>query len=101
MLFLQIFIHSTEETPSLDMDPQLVWMYQISKVFFSSKHTYTTDDARQLSIKQRRCIFHDERKLVTHTSYSYSACMIQCRMEKAREFCGCVPNFYKKIGQYL
>ncbi|XP_075213735.1 sodium channel protein Nach-like [Lycorma delicatula] len=94
---VKIFIHSWEETPNLDMDPQLVWMHQICRVFFSSKHTYTTDDARQLSAKQRRCIFHDEIKLLTHPRYSYSACMTQCRMETARKLCGCVPNFYKEI----
>lgn len=98
IFFLQIYIHSSEEIPSLDMDPQLVWTQQISKIFFSSKHTYTVDDARQLSISQRRCIFHDEQKLVIQSRFSYSACMMQCRMETALRFCECVPNFYKRVG---
>ncbi|KOB74468.1 Uncharacterized protein OBRU01_09119 [Operophtera brumata] len=68
-----IYIHSTEEMAGLEQSAQHSWDNRVEKVSFSVKHTYTTEDARQLSIKQRRCIFADEQKLETSVIYTYSA----------------------------
>ncbi|CAB0005646.1 unnamed protein product [Nesidiocoris tenuis] len=48
-------------------------------------------NARQLSIKQRKCVFKDEIKLKTAKEYSQWACMNECRMKLAMERCSCVP----------
>ncbi|RZF46404.1 hypothetical protein LSTR_LSTR012450 [Laodelphax striatellus] len=93
-----VYLHSAEDYPSFDLEPQLVWLGQIAKMFFSSKDTYTTDNARQLSVAQRKCIFEDERRLITAPKYTYVACMLQCRMHKTLHMCACVPHFYPKIG---
>lgn len=65
---------------------------------FSPKETYTTEEARQLSISQRHCVFPDEIRLVTNDEYNFGACMTQCRMNMAKEKCGCIPFFYPKIS---
>ncbi|XP_037874750.1 sodium channel protein Nach [Bombyx mori] len=95
-----IYIHSTEEMAGLEQSAQHSWDYRVEKVSFSVKHTYTTDDARQLSIRQRRCVFADELHLDTSNIYTYSACMRQCRMRRSRSFCKCVPHFYPTIKGY-
>ncbi|XP_077287685.1 sodium channel protein Nach-like [Arctopsyche grandis] len=95
-----IYIHSTDEMPGMDSNPQHVWDRRVEKISFSVKQTYTTPDARQLSIKQRRCVFADEISLVTDSIYTYSACTRQCRMMLARQFCGCVPHFYPQIEKF-
>ncbi|XP_050536537.1 sodium channel protein Nach-like isoform X2 [Daktulosphaira vitifoliae] len=97
---LKIFIHSTEDMLIIDSSPQHLWTRRIAKIYFDSKQTYTTDGARQLTIKQRKCVFPDEIPLVTDYIYTFSACMTQCRMDKTRHICGCVPWFYKKIKGY-
>lgn len=97
--FLQIYIHSTEEMAGLELSAQHSWDRRVEKVSFSVKHTYTTEDARQLSIRQRRCVFADEQSLETSNIYTYSACMRQCRMQRSRSFCKCVPHFYPPIGK--
>ncbi|KAK3911908.1 Sodium channel protein Nach [Frankliniella fusca] len=91
---VSVFIGSSDDLPTLDMAPQHVWTRRISRLSFDAKETYTTDSARQLSIRQRRCVFEDEIALVTDTKYTYSACMRQCRMELAHALCGCLPPFY-------
>lgn len=96
----QIYIHSTEEMAGLEQSAQHSWDHRVEKVSFSVKHTYTTEDARQLSIKQRRCIFADEQKLETSVIYTYSACMRQCRMQRSRMFCKCVPHFYPTMSMF-
>ncbi|KAI8428834.1 hypothetical protein MSG28_007489 [Choristoneura fumiferana] len=97
---LDIYIHATEEMAGLEQSAQHSWDRRVEKVSFSVKHTYTTEDARQLSIRQRRCVFADEQSLETSPIYTYSACMQQCRMQRSRKFCKCVPHFYPKINGY-
>lgn len=47
-----IFIHSYEESSGWDFRSQFVWdLNDAVDVLISMKQTYTTDDARQLSIK--------------------------------------------------
>ncbi|KAK5644500.1 hypothetical protein RI129_005800 [Pyrocoelia pectoralis] len=95
-----VYIHDSDEIPGFDAKPQIVWNFKVEKLAFSMKQTYTTDDTRQLSIKQRHCIFSDEIKLKIDHMYTYTACTRQCRMENAKKFCGCVPHFYTEIGPF-
>lgn len=37
--------------PGMDTNPQHIWDRRVEKISFSVKQTYTTPDARQLSIK--------------------------------------------------
>ncbi|XP_063821327.1 sodium channel protein Nach-like [Ostrinia nubilalis] len=97
---IDVYIHSTEEAAGLEQSAQHSWDRRVEKVSFSVKHTYTTEDARQLSIRQRRCIFADEQKLETSNIYTYSTCMRQCRMQRSRAFCKCVPHFYPTTKGY-
>lgn len=95
----QVFIHNTDDMLIVDTLPQHLWTRRIAKIYFDSKQTYTTEGARQLSIRQRKCVFPDEIKLVTSNEYSFSACMIQCRMDASKRLCGCIPWFYNNIGK--
>ncbi|CAH2992146.1 unnamed protein product [Chilo suppressalis] len=97
---IDIYIHSTEEVAGLEQSAQLSWDRRVEKVSFSVKHTYTTEDARQLSIRQRRCVFADEQKLDTSPIYTYTNCMRQCRMRRSRAYCKCVPHFYPDTKGY-
>ncbi|TDG40555.1 hypothetical protein AWZ03_013028 [Drosophila navojoa] len=96
----RIFIFSNEEYFGSDFNAQIDWTDdQLVEVRISKKNTYTTDDARQLSIGQRKCIFRDEVKLnYFPDSYTFSSCMKQCRMTKAIKLCKCNPSFYKPIN---
>ena len=63
--------------------------------------TYTSDGARELSIKQRGCVFPDELPLRVAPIYTFSSCMRECRMEKLMELCGCLPIFYTLLRKGL
>lgn len=68
------------------------------------KETYTTNDADQLSITQRKCIFPNEQKMNFHEDdeqYSLSACMKECRMKRAMDLCKCIPPFYIAKKNYV
>jgi len=101
----KIYLHSIDEVSGHDFRPTFTWETGHSiDLLITMKQTYTTDDAKQLSIGQRKCIFPDEVKLEYYKNdeYSFSSCMKQCRMKKANRFCQCIPAFYapSAAGKY-
>ncbi|KAJ3643261.1 hypothetical protein Zmor_025985 [Zophobas morio] len=57
---------------------------------------FSSDNIRALSMKQRKCRFHDESDLKHSPAYSYVLCRMECRAALAKRLCGCVPHFYRK-----
>lgn len=93
----KVYLHSVEEISGHDISPQFLWETGNSiDLLISMKQTYTTDDAKQLTVGQRKCLFQGEIDLNYYQNdiYSLSACMIQCRMQKASKLCKCIPPFY-------
>ncbi|KAK9732285.1 Amiloride-sensitive sodium channel [Popillia japonica] len=97
---IPIYIHNSDELPGLDTKPQHIWEFNVDRISFSVKQTYTTENARQLTIKQRHCAFENELKLSIDYKYTYTACTRQCRMDTAKRLCNCVPHFYVETGIY-
>lgn len=97
----KIFVHSHYETFGWDYRPHIVWQPEFSaELLISMKQTYTTDDARQLSIGQRKCIFPNEIELdIFKEEYSFSGCMKECRMKKSMKLCHCIAPFYRPSGK--
>lgn len=97
-----IFVHSHFETFGWDFRPHIKWEPEFSvELLISMKQTYTTDDARQLSIGQRKCIFPNEIKLdIYNEEYSFTSCMKECRLKKSMQLCKCIAPFYRPIGNY-
>lgn len=93
----KIFVHSVDEVTGYDFRP--TFMFDVGHaidLLITMKQTYTTDDAKQLTVGQRKCIFPDDIKLKYYKDdvYSFSACMKHCRMKKANKLCKCIPAFY-------
>ncbi|XP_026475305.1 sodium channel protein Nach [Ctenocephalides felis] len=94
-----IYLYSFDGLLGLDMYPIITWYHNYEILYFSVKETYTTSDASQLSISQRRCVFENEMTDFSKTEkYTFSACMRQCRIARCLEFCSCIPHFYPKTG---
>lgn len=100
----KVYLHSIEEVSSYDIRSQFLWDESFSvDLLISMKQTYTTDDAKQLTVGQRKCIFQGEIDLNYYKNdiYSLTACMKQCRMQKADKLCKCIPPFYEPAtGNY-
>ncbi|KAK9889769.1 hypothetical protein WA026_007148 [Henosepilachna vigintioctopunctata] len=95
---MPIYILNSDEIAGIDLKPQHIWDFRMKSISFSVKQTYTTEDARQLSVKQRHCVFPNERKLEVDHIYTYTACTRQCRMDSAMKICKCIPYFYPING---
>lgn len=96
--FSKVYLHSTDDVTGLDILPLFEKSGDSDAVetLISMKQTYTTEDAEQLTVKQRKCIFHNENNVnyFKNDIYSFTACMTKCRMEKAQTICNCIPPFY-------
>ncbi|EFN80350.1 Sodium channel protein Nach [Harpegnathos saltator] len=52
-------------------------------------------------IKKRKCIFSKEiRTLYAGTSYTYSDCIVDCKIHDVQKICGCRPFFYPRRGKH-
>lgn len=55
-------------------------------------------EVRQLSVSQRKCRFPDENYLSVSKTYSYSACVVQCRMQAQLDKCNCTSHLMPNTG---
>jgi hypothetical protein len=71
----------------------------------SAASTYSTSEVRALSKEQRQCLFDDEQTLRSASGngsgYSYSNCLVQCRLQHMHRLCHCAPYFYPTGGSHF
>lgn len=68
------------------------------KLYVTAVTVYTSPEAAQLSIAQRRCRFPHENNLKHSSIYTYNMCKIECRIKLCLKYCQCIPYFYRKVG---
>lgn len=69
------------------------------QIYLSGLTIFTTDRARHLTVKQRKCRMYYESNLRHFPVYSYTLCRMECRAKLALKLCGCLPHFYRKMGK--
>lgn len=92
----KIFINSVDEVLKYEQIPLAGTNIQFSDfVLVSMQSTKTDKSVRDLSMKQRKCIFANDVQLkYSKEPYTYSGCLRECKIDRAIEFCGCLPPFY-------
>jgi acid-sensing ion channel, other len=104
--YSKVYLHSVDDITSLDTLPLFENAADSNSVesLISMKQTYTTEDADELTVKQRKCIFQYENHVnyfKENDIYSLTSCMTKCRMDKAQKYCNCIPPFYAPAsGKY-
>ncbi|XP_075229688.1 pickpocket protein 11-like [Lycorma delicatula] len=95
-----LYIHGPFETFDIATKKLSSEFMNYKTLELSGLSIYSTQEARSLSIKQRKCRFLDESNLVLSPAYSYKMCRTECRMKLAYKLCGCIPHFYKPQKHY-
>ncbi|XP_026734716.1 sodium channel protein Nach-like [Trichoplusia ni] len=58
-------------------------------------------EVRKYPLSARKCLFRDENVKEFHNKYSYSACLVKCRIQSVQSLCKCIPYFmptsYKNV----
>nr|XP_026493431.1 uncharacterized protein LOC113398761 [Vanessa tameamea] len=94
----KVFIHSPDEvttstTSSFGFDVEGIISFGLS--VWSSR---ISDSLRYKSLYLRKCRFYNEPISNRYPIYSYSHCMLECRVKMIQKLCGCVPHFYRPLG---
>lgn len=63
--------------------------------------TVSAADLRSLDVKRRKCYFYDETPLKYFNFYTENLCEMECHIDAAIQFCGCIPFFYNIRKFYL
>ncbi|KAL0870530.1 hypothetical protein ABMA27_005503 [Loxostege sticticalis] len=93
----KVFIHSPDEliqssTPSYTSRSS-------NYIYFGVKvwSTRISDRLRKYPLSVRNCRFLNEPINKRYPIYTYSHCLIECRIKMILELCGCIPHFYRRL----
>lgn len=95
----QIYYHGPNDLPSAlrritNEDPEQKSYISLTLMPVMIKSQEIT---RKLFEFQRKCRFEEESTLAYFPKmYTQDLCRLNCRMEKFREICNCLPFFYKQ-----
>ncbi|EDS41556.1 pickpocket [Culex quinquefasciatus] len=90
---ISFIIHSPTELVTSDTPFTMMGTSDEVVVSYEVQETVASNRLRDLTVKQRNCIFNDERHHGLKF-YSYNLCVMRCRAAKALELCHCKPHFY-------
>ncbi|KAJ9586858.1 hypothetical protein L9F63_019540 [Diploptera punctata] len=99
---VQVLVHSYQDYPEISARGILLSPQKEAFLQVSAASTYSTPEVRALKKQQRQCLFedeHSEANMTTENShhqddYTYSNCLIQCRMNYMDKLCHCAPYFF-------
>lgn len=95
-----VFFHGAMEVPDISKQRYSFGESDYSTVELQALEIITGEDAKALTISQRKCRFTSEaRNLVTSAAYSYNFCRMECRLMLALRLCNCIPYFYRPRGR--
>ncbi|CAK1552337.1 unnamed protein product [Leptosia nina] len=69
---------------------------QVVMIKVTSTKQIATTEVRKYPQTTRKCLFHDERQKKFSNMYSYSACIVSCRIRTIQSLCKCTP-FYLPV----
>ncbi|KAG5323177.1 NACH protein, partial [Pseudoatta argentina] len=74
--------------------PEYETYLNVEATLFTSSQTIIN-----LPRNKRKCIFSDETVFSNITIYTYSDCIVNCKINDIQEFCGCRPFIYPRRGK--
>nr|CAD7461128.1 unnamed protein product [Timema tahoe] len=92
----KVYIHSTSDVPNMNFkesDRFEIKPKESMLVLFALKDVTNENGVKDVDIAQRKCRFPDENELTVYRYYSYSGCIVQCRIEKQMKLCNCTTHF--------
>ncbi|XP_039296686.1 sodium channel protein Nach isoform X2 [Nilaparvata lugens] len=91
----KIYLHSEDDIPYyntlttdiLDALPNIMKRFTVSVTAIENE-----EEVHSLSVSQRKCRFPYENYLGSAAEYSYSACIMDCRMKNQLKLCNCTSH---------
>ncbi|CAK1542136.1 unnamed protein product [Leptosia nina] len=94
----KVYIHSPDEIITGTTSSFTVDMEAAISFGLSVWTTRISEELRQMPLAIRKCRFINEATSARYPIYSYSHCILECRIDVIKTLCGCVPHFYKPLA---
>lgn len=94
----QLYFHGSYEVPDVTTKTYKIEDGYYAQIYVSALSIFSTSRVKRLMPRQRKCKYYDESHLSHSPVYSYVLCRIECRITLAKQLCGCIPHFYRKLG---
>ncbi|KAF6200687.1 hypothetical protein GE061_005131 [Apolygus lucorum] len=97
---IKLFVHSPEDVPNLNHPQEEKVILNWGVVFDMVLHVVEIENdpsLNEVSVRQRNCRFPDENILQTHNYYSYSACVVDCRIKFGIKMCNCTHHHMPEL----
>ncbi|KAM3962325.1 sodium channel protein Nach-like [Aphomia sociella] len=97
----EAFLHSVEDVPfwNMEYDCRIATVYgSQATVLFSIMDVVNEPELKLITPAVRQCRFPDEvpENFIAYKQYSYSVCIIQCRIDAQLELCNCTHHLTPK-----
>jgi hypothetical protein len=100
---LQVIVFNSQDYPDVSSGgvteilvfPASETYIDINPISFSSMPII-----KNVSPKKRNCVFSTEVPMHDGTSYTYSDCIVSCKLHDMQHICGCRPFFYPRRGKH-
>lgn len=97
----RVLIHNSYIYPDWGIQNLLTEKGIINLIGITPSKTYSTESIKNIEVSKRKCLFNNESQLHNFVNYNYNNCIVECRMNLSRQFCGCIPFFYHhETGTY-
>ncbi|OXU20265.1 hypothetical protein TSAR_015195 [Trichomalopsis sarcophagae] len=99
----KILIYSSLDYPDAPSGSlKQVFVPPKSQVFVSMDATslHSAPEVMEYDVSARNCLFNTEQNKIFKGYYSYSDCIIYCRIRDILRLCKCVPFFYPRLDDF-
>ncbi|KYB27274.1 sodium channel protein Nach [Tribolium castaneum] len=97
----RVLIHNSYVYPDWGIQNLLTEKGIINLIGVTPSKTYSTESIRGIDVSKRKCLFNNESQLHNFVHYNFQNCIIECRMNLSRQYCGCIPFYYQhETGTY-
>lgn len=100
IILLQVVLFNSEDYPDNPsggvieqiISPSTETYLRLDAILF-----FTPEEIINYPVQKRKCIFNTELQKL-FTGYTYSDCIVNCRVEDIWQTCECLPFFFPKRG---
>ncbi|XP_060526084.1 sodium channel protein Nach-like isoform X2 [Cylas formicarius] len=91
---VKVMIHSSGDYPGIDALTKVLSAGELCYLQLKASKRESSPSVKSLTVRQRKCVFPNERTLKYFKLYTDSNCFMGCLANQTYKHCGCVPYYY-------
>ena len=97
-----MYVHASADVPNLNVKETDELTIKSKhgerhEIYFTVHETENSDCVEDVDYSKRKCKFPWENEGSYYPQYSYSACVVECRMQAQLELCNCTSHLMPHV----